>query len=404
MRFIGAQDTGFPRRADRAAAVAARLVGRWPILAARGGVHMAKSSGKGRRRLPAEWEAQDGVMLTWPHEATDWATVLSAVEPVFLAIAKAICARERLLLVVRDAAHRARVLAALRASGADLSRVTPVVLPSDDTWARDHGPITVLEQGMPRLLDFVFNGWGGKYPSALDDRIPAGLAAAGVFAGIARERIDFVLEGGGIDSDGAGTVLTTAHCQLSPGRNRGWSKRRIEERLNSALGATHILWLDNGHLEGDDTDSHVDTLARFCDPRTIAYVSCDDPADPHYAGLDAMAGELRALRDAAGQPYRLVPLPWPAAKYDEAGRRLAASYANFLVINGAVLVPTYRDAADLSALARLALAFPGREIVGIDCLPLIRQGGSLHCLTMQFPAGTLADAPLPATATRRSRR
>lgn len=365
---------------------------------------MANKAGEGGRRFPAEWEAQDGVLLTWPHDGGDWAPMLDRVEPVFVAIAAALCARERLLVVVRDAAQRARVLGLLTAAGADTARVQPVELASDDTWARDHGPITVIEGGRPVLLDFRFNGWGGKYPSALDDRIPEGLAAAGAFGANRRERIDFVLEGGGIDSDGQGTVLTTVPCQTYPGRNRGWSRQRIERQLIESLGATRILWLANGHLEGDDTDSHIDTLARFCHPRTIAYVQCDDPADPHHAGLAAMAEELRALRDAAGRPYELVPLPWPSAKRDEHGRRLPATYANFLVVNGAVLVPTYRDAADVTALARLALAFPGREIVGIDCLPVLAGGGSLHCLTMQLPAGTLADAPAPATATRRPRR
>lgn len=353
---------------------------------------MANTTVAHGRRLPAEWEAQDGVMLTWPHDAGDWAPVLDRVEPVFVAIAAAICAREQLLLVVRDAAQRAHVLGLLAAAGADTARAHVFELPSNDTWARDHGPITVIEDGRPVLLDFHFNGWGGKYPAALDDRIPEALAAAGAFGGNRRERIDFVLEGGGIESDGEGTVLTTVPCQTYPGRNRGWSRQRIERQLCASFGATRILWIENGHLEGDDTDSHVDTLARFCDTRTIAYVRCDDPADPHHAGLVAMEAELRALRDAAGRPYELVPLPWPSAKRDEQGRRLPATYANFLVVNGAVLVPTYRDAADVTALARLALAFPGREIVGIDCLPLVRQGGSLHCLTMQFPAGTLAAA------------
>lgn len=365
---------------------------------------MAKTAAGGGRRLPAEWEAQDGVLLTWPHDGGDWAPMLDRVEPVFVAIAAAIAARERLLLVVRDAAQHQRVRALLAAAGADAARLRVVELASDDTWARDHGPVTVIEDGRPVLLDFRFNGWGGKYPSALDDRIPEGLAAAGAFGGHRRERVDFVLEGGGIDSDGQGTVLTTVPCQTHPGRNRGWSRQRIERQLRESLGAARILWLENGHLEGDDTDSHIDTLARFCDPRTIAYVRCDDPQDPHHAGLAAMEAELRALRDASGRAYELLPLPWPSAKRDEQGRRLPATYANFLVVNGAVLVPTYRDAADVTALARLALAFPGREIVGIDCLPVVRQGGSLHCLTMQFPAGTLADAAPPATAPRRSRR
>ena len=164
----------------------------------------------------------------------------------------------------------------------------------------------------------------------------------------------------------------------------------IEQRLGELFGLQRVLWLEHGALEGDDTDSHIDTLARFCDERTIAYVRCSERADPHFAELDAMERELRALRDARGEPYRLVPLPWPGAKHGRDGRRLPATYANFLVINGAVLAPTYRDPADAGALAQLRLCFPDREIIAIDCLPLIQQYGSLHCITMQLPAGTLA--------------
>jgi agmatine deiminase len=342
------------------------------------------------RRLPAEWERQDGVLLTWPHAQSDWASTLAQVEPVFVAIAREVAARERLLVCARDPAHCRHIKALLGAAGVPAARLRIEIVPSNDTWARDHGPITVIEADGPRLLDFVFNGWGGKFEAALDDRIPEQLCARGAFGDRERERVDFVLEGGGIESDGAGTLLTTVPCQFHPGRNRGWSRPRIEAELRVRLGVQRVLWLEHGHLEGDDTDSHIDTLARLCDPRTIAYVHCDDPRDAHFAELAAMEAELQAWRDVRGEPYTLVPLPWPEAKRATDGRRLPASYANFLVINGAVLVPTYRDAADLTALARIAGCFPGREVVGIDCLPLIEQGGSLHCLTMQFPAGTLA--------------
>lgn len=342
------------------------------------------------RRLPAEWEPQDGVMLTWPHEHSDWLPWLAEVEPVYVAIARAVTARERLLVCVRDEAHRAYVAALLAAGGVPATRVALHAAPSNDSWARDHGPITVVDGGRPRLLDFVFNGWGGKYEAGLDDRITAELARQGAFGATPRERIEFVLEGGGIESDGAGTLLTTAACLLSPGRNPAFSRAAIEQRLAALFGLQRVLWLEHGALEGDDTDSHIDTLARFCDERTIAYVRCDDRGDAHFAALAAMERELQALRDARGEPYRLVPLPWPAAKHGRDGRRLPATYANFLVINGAVLAPTYRDPADAAALARLAACFPGREIVGIDCLPLIQQYGSLHCITMQLPAGAMA--------------
>ncbi len=333
---------------------------------------------------------QDGVLLTWPHDGGDWRPWLDEVDEVYVALARAITVRERLLICVRDAAHRAHVERLLAQAGVARSRVTVHMVASNDSWARDHGPITVLEQEQPRLLDFVFNGWGGKYAADLDDRITAALVQAGAFGATAHEHIDFVLEGGAIESDGAGTLLTTSACLLSPGRNPRYSRSDIEQRLGECFGLQRVLWLDHGALEGDDTDSHIDTLARFCDPSTIAHVRCDDREDPHFGALEAMRHELEGLRDVHGVPYRLVALPWPAARYGSDGRRLPATYANFLVINGAVLVPTYRDAADAAALATIGACFPGREIIAIDCLALIRQYGSLHCVTMQLPAGTMA--------------
>jgi agmatine/peptidylarginine deiminase len=342
------------------------------------------------RRLPAEWEPQDAVLLTWPHDESDWAPTLHEVEPVFVAIAAAVCAHEKLLLVLRDAEHRAHVESLLQAAGVDLSRVRVVIAPSNDTWARDHGPITVLEGGEPRLLDFVFNGWGGKFEAALDDAITARLQEAGVFGAATRERLDFVLEGGSLESDGAGTLITTQECQHHAGRNPALGTAAIEEQLMQSFGLERVLWLHHGQLEGDDTDGHIDTLVRLCDTNTLAYQHCDDVADPHFAELAAMETEVKALRTTAGEPYRLMPLPWPSPKRHADGRRMPATYANFLILNGAVLVPTYRDANDALALERLRGAFPGREVIGIDCLPLIAQGGSLHCVTMQLPAGTLA--------------
>ncbi len=342
------------------------------------------------RRLPAEWEAQDGVLLTWPHDQSDWRPFLAQVEPVYVEIARAICARERLLVCVRDVQHQRHVRALLDAGGVAPARAQLCIAASNDSWARDHGPITVYDGNSPRLLDFRFNGWGGKYAADLDDRISTTLAATSCFGGAPLETIDFVLEGGAIESDGAGVLLTTSTCLLAPGRNPAFSRLQIEQRLGELFGLQRVLWLEHGYLEGDDTDSHIDTLARFCDPGTIAYVRCDDPLDAHHAALAAMEHELIALRDACGAPYRLVPLPWPAAKRNAEGKRLPATYANFLVINGAVLVPIYRDAADQAALAQIAHCFPGREIIAIDCLPLIQQYGSLHCITMQLPAGVLA--------------
>ena len=329
-------------------------------------------------------------MLTWPHDRTFWAPRLTAVENVYLEIASAICAREELLVVCRDADHRAHVEALLHERGCPRQRLHLAIAPSDDTWARDHGPIAVLEDGMPHLLDFAFNAWGGKYPYQQDDAINRTIAAAGAFGDTPLEQVGLILEGGSIDTDGQGTLLTTRHCLLTPTRNAGLDESAIEAELRDTLGIHRILWLDHGALAGDDTDGHIDTLARFCDERTIAYVRCSDPSDEHHAELQAMEAELMALRDAAGEPYRLLPLPMPKAHYKHDGQRLPATYANFLIINGAVLMPTYDDPVhDEAAMEILGNAFPGREIVGINCVPIIQQYGSLHCLTMQLPVGAL---------------
>ena len=345
-----------------------------------------------RRHLPAEWAPQSGVLLTWPHGHGDWAPQLARVETVFTHIASEISHREQVLITCRDAGHRAHVRQLLQESATNDQRITFHIAPSNDSWARDHGPITIIDDdGRPRLLDFTFNGWGGKYPAEQDNRITRTLARAGAFGTTPCQPVDLVLEGGSIDSDGQGRILTTAACLLSPGRNPQLDREGIEARLREHLGASDILWLQHGALAGDDTDSHIDTLARFCDPHSIAFVACDDPDDAHYRELQAMHTELQALTTASGQPYRLIPLPLPCPQFNAAGERLPATYANFLIINGAVLVPTYNDPQDSVALERLQTAFPRRDIIGIDARPLIEQFGSLHCVTMQLPAGVLAD-------------
>jgi agmatine deiminase len=328
-------------------------------------------------------------MLTWPHAQSDWAPILHEVEPVFTAIAAAIARYETVLIACHDESVRDQVARQLRAAGVPDARARLHVAPANDTWARDHGPITVLCRTEPTLLDFGFNGWGGKYAHDLDNLITRRLHAQGVFGDAPLETVHLILEGGSIEVDGQGTLLTTARCLLAPTRNPGLSRAQIEARLAEILGITRFLWLEHGYLAGDDTDSHIDTLARLCDAQTIAYVACDDPVDEHYIDLKAMEAELQAFRTANGSPYRLVPLPWPRAKVDDEGARLPATYANFLIINDAVLVPTYRDPADDTALARLRDCFPDRVVIGIDCLPLIYQHGSLHCVTMQIPTGVL---------------
>ena len=339
-----------------------------------------------KRRLPAEWEEQDGVLIAWPHEGTDWSAHLDQVEPVFAEIVRQVSRFEIALVAAPDPD---RVLAAAARVGAVMSNVRVCRIATNDTWARDFGPITIESKGKQVLLDFGFNGWGLKFAANLDNLVTRRLHEAGAFGPVTRRSVGLILEGGSIESDGLGTILTTAACLLEPNRNPNLSRGEIQARLADLLGANQVLWLENGFLAGDDTDSHVDTLARLCPEDTIAYAQCDDTVDEHYPALSKMEQELKLFRTRTGSPYRMVPLPWPEPCFGPEGERLPATYANFLAINGAVLVPTYRDRSDTTALEAIGTAFPGREIIGIDCLPLLLQHGSLHCVTMQLPRGML---------------
>ncbi|MFC4762052.1 agmatine deiminase family protein [Dyella koreensis] len=336
-------------------------------------------------RLPAEWEPQSAVLIAWPHADTDWAERLAQVETTYVALAGAVTRFQSLIIVVADAALRAHAEQQLRAAGVDLSRIRFVELPYDDTWLRDSGPITLKDgHGAFQLTDFRFTGWGGKFGAEQDDALIAGLVQAGVFGQAAHKRIDWALEGGGIESDGEGTVLTTWRCLTQ--RHPEQSREAMSDILSDSLHAKRILWLDYGYLEGDDTDAHIDTLARFAPGDRIVFQACDDASDPHHDELQKMAAELAALRTPDGRPYQLYPLPWAQPIVDE-GRRLAASYANYLIVNGAVLVPAYGDKADDEAARIIGEAHPGRVVVQVPCRPLIWQNGSLHCITMQLPAG-----------------
>ena len=337
-----------------------------------------------RLRFPAEWEPQSAILIAWPHAGTDWAERLGEVEETYIALVAAIARFQRVLACVADDDVEAYARARLASARVDMDRVTFVPAEYDDTWLRDSGPVTLREAGGFRLLDFRFTGWGGKFEAGRDDHLVERLDKINVFLKSSRQAIDFALEGGAIDTDGAGTLLTTWQCLHE--RHPAAPREELTRRLADWLAQDRVLWLAHGYLEGDDTDAHVDTLARFAPDDAIVFQACDDPADSHYAELAAMATEIAALRTTAGRPYRLFPLPWPKPIVD-GGRRLAASYANFLVINGAVLMPAYGDEADAAAAEVLAQAFPGREIVPVPCRPLIWQNGSLHCITMQLPEG-----------------
>lgn len=336
--------------------------------------------------LPAEWHKQSLIQLTWPHKGTDWAYMLDEVETCFLNIAYEILERQNLMVVAPEPFS---IGDRIEAHGGNVKSLTVSTAKTNDTWARDHAFITMLkEDGVPLLLDFCFNGWGMKFAANYDNQINSTLyykckALTGEYV----FHRDFVLEGGSIESDGKGTLLTTEECLLAKNRNEK-SKEEIENYLKETFHLQQVLWLKHGYLAGDDTDSHVDTLARLCPDDTIAYVQCTDATDEHYAELAAMEEELKAFRTLEGKPYRLLALPMADAVYDEDGERLPATYANFLIMNEAVLYPTYRQPEnDARAKEVLAEAFPGREIVGIDCTALIKQHGSLHCVTMQYPEG-----------------
>ena len=319
-----------------------------------------KKNGTRKWRLPAEWERQSMVQLTWPHAKTDWAYMLSEITKTYEEMAAAIRKYEDLLVVGE---------------------------PNNDTWARDHGFITLVDdEGGARLLDYCFNGWGEKFEAALDNAINRRIYDEGKVKGEYVDCLDFVLEGGSIESDGEGTIFTTSGCLLAPHRNQPMTQAEIEARLKHDLCAERVLWIDYGNLTGDDTDGHIDTLVRIAPNYTLLYIGCDDEADEQYADLKKMEDQLKTFRTLSGEPYKLVKLPMPRSIYDEDGLRLPATYANFLVINGAVLVPTY-DQPDLDAEAMRLIgeAFPGRDVVGIDCRSIIKQHGSLHCCTMQYP-------------------
>ena len=337
--------------------------------------------------LPAEWEPQSGIQLTWPHSGTDWEPMLDEISQCYARIVREIIRFEPVMIVTPSADIVHPYIEDLDQDRIHICEVRG----TNDTWARDHGGIGVMFKGEPAVFNFTFNGWGMKYPANYDNQIVFEMEKDGAFTPDIEVRyFSLVLEGGSIESDGCGTVLTTARCLFSKNRNERLSKATFMAAIEALLGADRLLILKHGYLEGDDTDGHVDTLARFCDPETIAYVQCTDPDDSHFDELLAMERELLALRTAEGKPYRLISLPMAEPVFDEDGYQLPATYANFLILNGAVLVPAYgNDELDEQAREVLQTAFPDREIISVDCLPLIQQGGAIHCATMQYPAGVL---------------
>lgn len=327
--------------------------------------------------MPAEWEKQQCVLMSFPHEETDWNhdNLQEALSP-FIRIAQAIAYKQAVYIICKNKDT-------IAATFCSTHNMTFIEIPTNDTWIRDYGYISIKDHGTPQLLDFTFDGWGGKFEASLDNAVNHTVHQKGYMGITPLKSIDFVLEGGSIESDGEGTILTTTSCLCNPNRNGGQSKTEIEKILKQTLGAQNILWLDHGYLAGDDTDSHIDTLARFVSLNTIVYLHSSDPQDEHFEALSQMEAQLRTFRNREGKPYTLIPLPMTAPIYNAQNQRLPATYANFLITNHALLYPTYDDTHDSIAHEIFKTLFPHKEIIPINCLKLIEQGGSLHCSTMQ---------------------
>ena len=340
--------------------------------------------------LLPEWAEQDAVMLTWPHLDTDWSEILDKVEPVYVALCQQISQVEDVVIVAHNESLKAHISNLLNNNDIDLAKVHFVVTPCNDTWARDHGPITTQNaEGKLSIKDFTFTGWGNKFAAELDNKINSILVNELAAAENDYDVVDMVLEGGGIEINEAGTLLATTECLLNDNRNPELSKDGVEAILKDKLGAKDFLWVDHGYLAGDDTDSHIDTLVRFAPENTLVYVGCDDKNDEHYTALTKMAEQLRSFRTPSGEAYKLIELPWPKAIVDDEDCRLPATYANYLIMNKTVLVPVYNDKKDVLAIKQIQLAYPEHNVIGVDCVPIIHQFGSLHCITMQLPKGFL---------------
>ena len=333
-----------------------------------------------KRRLPAEWERQSFIQFTFPHKNSAWDNNYDKNIACFVNIIEKV-AEFNLAIVGCENIKNTRILFINHTK----FPIHFVKVASNDSWTRDHGAITILEGDQPKLLDFNFNGWGNKFESTLDNKINLALSDT-LFKALPIASKNFILEGGSIESDGRGILLTTTQCLLSTTRNSDMTQDQIEQFLLQELGLKKILWLNHGALIGDDTDAHIDTLARFCSVDTIAYVKCKDSHDFHYQTLKRMEDELKEFKNLSGKKYKLVALPMPDACYDQIGNRLPATYANFLLVNDGVLVPSYGVKQDQEALDNIQNIFPKRKVIGVDCLPLIQQNGSLHCISMQYPS------------------
>jgi agmatine deiminase len=324
------------------------------------------------------WEEQEFIQLVFPHQDTDWAEYLEEAIQTFVNIATIIQKYQKVLIIAQN-------LSNIKSRFKNKKNLIFVKLNSNDTWSRDFGGISVRDSvnGTITILDFKFNGWGKKYPYKIDNDITKQLKFKGLLKQYYHQSIPFVLEGGSIETNGQGVLLTTKRCLLEKNRNPHLTQSTIAKKLQEYLGIKKVLWLESGYLEGDDTDGHIDTLARFIDANTIVYQSCDDKSDTHYEELKKMENELKNFTNLDNQPFKLLPLPWIKSKYYK-DERLPATYANFIFVNGAIIVPTYNDTNDEKCLDIFKKLFPKKDIVGCDCSTLIKQHGSLHCVTMEY--------------------
>lgn len=342
-----------------------------------------------RIRFLAEWEECATVLLALPASHTDWNYILPEAREQYRIIIEALTGNGVKCILLTPDAEDARSLL----ENADLNLITFVECDYNDTWTRDYGPLSVIKGERRRALDFGFNGWGLKFASDRDNLVNLNLAKKLILLPDSyRNERDFTLEGGSIDTDGDGTVLTTTRCLCAPNRNGGKSKAELNRILADRLGVDHVLWLDYGALAGDDTDSHIDTLCRMAPGNTIIFTGCRNVDDVHFEELLKMRAQLTLFRNKEGEPYNLVELPLPDPVYDEDGTRLPASYANYLVTPDTIFVPVYAQPEnDRLACNTLRIAFPEHKIVPVECLTLIKQHGSLHCATMQLPEGVAVN-------------
>jgi len=339
------------------------------------------------RYFPAEWHNQYAIQLTWPHENTDWEWVLPEIQSFYIQLINIILEHEHVILSVpnEDTITQVKNLLSNHPFQCHF-----YIAPNNDTWARDHGPISIYKDNQLAIADFIFNGWGNKFNASLDNQLTRRLFEQKAYPSQHIESLNFILEGGSIESDGNGCLLTTRQCLMNTNRNASLNQSQIESYLSQHLGSEKFLWLKHGDLEGDDTDAHVDTLARFAPNNQIIFQGCQDPEDSHFDELQAMKEELKGFSNTQNEPFTLVELPWPDAQFEPTdNQRLPATYANFLFINGAVLLPVYGVKQDEEAIRIMTQALPEHKIIPVNCSIVIRQYGSLHCLTMQIPSPQL---------------